>query len=139
MRVGALTQIVSVTQEAAAPTLLTPSSLDFDAAGSTIPVSITSNASWTATTNSPSWLSIEGASSGTEDGTIRVKAAENTIATARTAEITVRAGTLSEVIFITQAAAAPTLTLTSPSLDFDAAGSTIPVSITEQRQLDSHK
>ena len=130
VRVGALTEVVSVTQAAAAPRLtLVPTSLDFEAAGSTTSVSITSNASWTSTTNSPSWLSIESASSGTEDGTIMLKAAENLTTISRTAEITVRVGTLTEVVSVTQAAAAPMLTLTSTSLDFDAAGSTKSVSI----------
>ena len=130
VRVGALTEVVSVTQAAAAPRLaLTSTSLDFDAAGSTKSVSIASNASWTSTTNSPTWLSIEETSSGTGDGTIMLKAAENPTATVRTASITVRVGALTEVVSVTQAAAAPRLALTSTSLDFDAAGSTKSVSI----------
>ena len=131
---GGLMRTVSVTQAAAVESLtLSDASLDFTAAGETKPVTIMSNAEWTATSDMP-WLMIDGTAMGTGDGIINVVATEQAAAVGRTATITVTAGALTRTVSVTQAAAVEALTLSDASLDFAAAGETKQLTITSNAE-----
>ena len=106
---GVATQTVKVTQAAVPVTLaLSKNTLDFQYAGGTQTFAVTSNASaWNVTFGNASWLTVTPAS-GSNDGTVTVVAAANTVTAAREATITVSAtGTTSQTVKVTQAA--PTL------------------------------
>ena len=121
--------MVSVSQIAAAAELsLSPLTLSFIAAGETKSVTITSNAEWTATSDM-SWLTISGTTMDTGNGSISVVATEQTAAVDRTATITVTAGALTQMVSVSQIAAAAELSLSPLTLSFAAAGETKPVTI----------
>ena len=82
---------------------LTPSRLDFDSAGDTVSVSITSNLNWTAA-RSDDWIAIEGGSTLTADNdrTVRIQVLPNTSIGARTGTVTIRGGVLERSLTITQ-------------------------------------
>ena len=89
----------------ASPTLaVSPSSVSFQAAGSSQAVSVTGNVDWTAST-SASWLTLSP-KSGTESGTITVTAATNNSNSARSATITITGsnGVGSKTVTVSQAA-----------------------------------
>ena len=132
---GGLMRTVSVTQAAAVEALtLSDASLDFTAAGETKPVTITSNAEWTATSDM-SWLTISGTAMDTGNGSISVVAAEQAAAVDRMATITVETtGSLMRTVSVTQAAAVEALTLSDASLDFAAAGETKQLTITSNAE-----
>ena len=131
---GALTQMVSVSQIAAAAELsLSPLTLSFIAAGETKSVTITSNAEWTATSDM-SWLTISGTTMDTGNGSISVVATEQTAAVDRTATITVTAGALTQMVSVSQIAAAAELSLSPLTLSFIAAGETKSVTITSNAE-----
>jgi len=112
--------VVTVTQDGATPTLtVIPSNQDVPAtpAGYTL-FTVTSNSSWTAISDQ-TWCTVTP--SGTGDGTITASYAENTDISSRIATITVMvSGIPSVVVTVTQAGAAPTLTVTPPNQDVPA-------------------
>ena len=65
-------------------------------------VSVTSNVSWTASSNATSWLTVSPAS-GSNNGTIMLNATANTGTSSRTGTITVTGGGLTRTITVTQA------------------------------------
>jgi hypothetical protein len=78
-----------------------------DAAGTTN-FTVTSNASWTAISDAPSWCTVTP--SGTGNGTIVANYTQNLSVTARVAHITVSAsGATAQVVTVTQAGAPPIL------------------------------
>jgi uncharacterized protein (TIGR02145 family) len=98
---GALTETVTVAQEA--PFLeVAPATVDAEAGDGSYPISITSNAAWTATSNA-TWITLNPAS-GSGDGTINLEVEGNPAMEARSATVTVAAGTLTETVTIAQAA-----------------------------------
>ncbi|NRS91795.1 chondroitinase-B domain-containing protein [Frigoriflavimonas asaccharolytica] len=83
------------------PTLTLSAVTDFTASGETKNTTVSSNVSWTASINNPSWLSIN-TTSGTLNGTINITAAANTSTTARTGTLTVIGGGLTKTLSISQ-------------------------------------
>lgn len=83
-------------------TLEAPALLDFDAKGSSQTIEITCNSSWTIST-SASWLTFS-VSNGYGNGSIVVTASSNNDTTVRTTTITLKAGTLTKSISVTQTA-----------------------------------
>ena len=81
---------------------VSPSSLNYTAAGESKTISVTSNISWTAT-SSANWLTISPAS-GSNNGTITAVASANTATSQRTATITISGNNVSsQTISVTQA------------------------------------
>lgn len=92
--------VVTVKQAAFVPSLtVSPESLEFAKGGESKNVTITSNTDWTAAA-SESWVTL-GATSGKGNGTLAVTAAANEKA-ARTATVTITAGSLTKTIAISQ-------------------------------------
>jgi hypothetical protein len=92
--------VVTVKQAAFVPSLsVNPESLEFAKGGESKNVTITSNTDWTAAA-SESWVTL-GATSGKGNGTLAVTAAANEKA-ARTATVTITAGSLTKTIAISQ-------------------------------------
>jgi len=99
---GGLTQIIEVTQ-AGVTTFLTvsTSSLSFPYAGEQQSFDIVSNTSWTVVSDATSWLTVSP-SSGTNNHTVNVTAANNPSESERTAEITVNGVGTTHNISVTQ-------------------------------------
>lgn|GEM_PF-429942 len=112
---GAPTVTVTVTQAGVTPTLsVTPSNQNVpDSPAGTTPFTVTSNTDWTAVSNQ-TWCTVTP--SGTGNGTITASYSQNTTASSRVANITVTVATLNPVVVtVTQAAAAPNLTVVPPN------------------------
>jgi hypothetical protein len=99
---GAGPIVVTVTQEAAIPTLtVTPSNQDVLSGSGSVNYSVGSNSSWVAVSDS-SWCTVTP--SGTGDGTIVANYSANPYKNARTAHIAVTAGgTLTSIVTLSQA------------------------------------
>ena len=100
------TERVTVTQETHNITL-SPSTLSFDATNNLTDIAVTSNARWSHTSND-SWLSIPHTvpRNQTGNGSFSVFASVNNTGNQRTGTITVTSGGVTEVITVTQSAAA---------------------------------
>ena len=98
---GDLTQTVEVTQEATPAFTVSHNSLTFSAYGEQKTFAITSNTSWTVSSDNPSWCTVAPAS-GTNNGSVTVTAISNTITNQRTASITVNGGGFMQTIHVTQ-------------------------------------
>jgi hypothetical protein len=118
--------VVTVTQAGATPTLtVTPANQNIPAtpAGSTT-FAVTSNSSWTVVSDQ-TWCTVTPSGSG--NGTITANYTVNILTTSRVANITTTVSGISPVVVtITQAGAAPTLTVTPANQNVPAtpAGST---------------
>lgn len=122
---GAVTQVVTVTQAGAAPTLaVSPPNQDVTASTGTTTFTVTSNASWTVTSDA-TWC--VPTASGTGNGTIDANYSENTSTSTRLATLTVAVTGLSpQTVTVTQSAGAPTLSVAPSNQNVSAiAGSTI--------------
>ncbi|WP_418264568.1 chondroitinase-B domain-containing protein [Flavobacterium faecale] len=94
---------VTLTVTQVGPTLTLSAISNFVATGESKATTVTSNVSWTASIDNPSWLSINSAS-GTNDGSITVTATTNPSTTARTGTLTVTGSGMSPTtLTITQA------------------------------------
>ncbi|MBK9355934.1 MAG: hypothetical protein IPN08_00835 [Bacteroidales bacterium] len=114
--------VVTVTQ--AAPTLaVSPSNQNVTAVAGSTSFGITTNSAWVATSDQ-AWCTVTP--SGTGNGTISAVYLQNTLLTARTANITVTvSGLTSQVVTVSQAGTSPTLSVTPASQSVTAsAGST---------------
>ena len=99
---------IAVTQAKADLSItLSKSSYDFGQAGGTTTVDVSSNVSWTASSNATSWLTVSPAS-GTNNGSLTLTAKANTSTSARSATITVSGSGITKTIAVTQGAPAPT-------------------------------
>jgi subtilisin family serine protease len=128
---GVASQTITVTQITGASTLsITPTTLAIAAIAGDTTIGITSNISWTVSSEQ-SWITINP-STGTGNGTVTVTAEENHTITERIALITVSAnGLASKTVTVTQAAGAATLTVSTYNLDIGATeGSTASFSVT---------
>ena len=115
---------ISVAGSSGATLSVSPTSLSVAAAaGSTGTFNITSNLSWTVSSNQ-TWLSVSP-TSGANNGTVTVTAQQNT-GSSRTATVTVSAtGVTSQTVTVTQNAAGVTLSVSPTSLSVgSASGST---------------
>ena len=127
---GMITRVINITQEAAEEMLtITPASLSYAAVGGEKTVAITSNLTWTATSNT-AWITVEGAGSGDGDGSIRVMVAPRSDPVARAGTVTVRGGRITRTLNIAQDAANEELTIHPTSLTCAAAGGEKSVLIT---------
>ena len=83
-------------------TSATPSTLTFESSAGTKDVTVTSNESWTATSDATSWCTVSPAS-GSNGGTVKVTVAANTSTSQRTAHVTVTGKTSGDVTTVTVA------------------------------------
>ena len=119
------------------------SSLSFGYSGGSDSFTISSNVSWTVT-SSATWCTVSP-SSGSNNGTVTVKASENTTTDDRTATITVTGGGITRTIAITQKSKSEfeindygndsdldgnSLVVNTTSLQFDATAATKDISLT---------
>jgi hypothetical protein len=128
---GTLTRTVAVMQAAAAPVLnVDKTTIDAAVVADLYQVSVTSNLAWTATVSSgASWCTLTNASA-TDNGTIIVNVAANTIAATRAATVTVTGGTLTKTIVVTQAAPAPVLEVNKTTIDAPISATAYSIGIT---------
>ena len=111
------------------PTLsVSPNSLSFAAVGENKTFNITSNTSWTISSDQ-AWCTVDH-TSGSNNGTITVKADENKNTIARSANITISYGTTSKTVSVSQAAADVQLTVSPTSLSFTEKEESKTISIT---------
>ena len=108
---------ISISQSGANPTLqVNKSELPFNASGGSDTFIVTSNTSWSITSNQ-TWCTIN-TSSGSNNATIIVKVSENTSTQARSAIITVGYNNNSVTISVNQEAAEASLILSTTSVSF---------------------
>lgn len=102
---------------------VTPANRNVAATAGSTTFSVTSNSSWTAVSNLP-WCTVT--SSGSGNGTITANYTANTVTSQRIATITVTvSGLPSQMVTVTQAGAAATLSVQPPNRDVaSASGST---------------
>ena len=108
--VGAPTRSVSVVQHPGPVLVLSANSGASPAASTFGYVAVTSNRTWNATSNNPTWLRVDDFSPAnrTGNGSFRISTTENTVTASRTGTITVTAnGAPTRTITVTQAAAGP--------------------------------
>ena len=79
---------------------VSPTSLNFAAVGGEEWVGINSNTTWTASSNA-AWLTLDR-TSGNGNGNLRLTAAATTVDSPRTATVTIRAGSITKSVAITQ-------------------------------------
>ena len=111
---------------------LSTSTLDFQYAGGTLTFSISSDASeWQVSSGISDWLTVTP-TEGSNDGTVSVTAAANTVPSPREGTITVIAeGATSQTVKVTQEAApAISLALSVSTLEFESAAATKTFDIT---------
>ena len=114
-------QTVSVTMDAASLLTVSPSTLNFAAADAPKQLAVSSNTSWTAG-KSADWLTVSPAS-GTNNGTLNVAVAANTGTEQRTASVSVATpGLTPRTVGVTQAGAAPVLSVSPAALNLTVAG-----------------
>ena len=114
-------QTVSVSIDAAALLTVSPSTLSFAATDTPKQLTVASNTNWTAG-KSADWLTVSPAS-GTNNGTLNVAVADNTGTEQRTASVSVASpGLTPRTVSVTQAGAAPFLTVSPDVLSFTVAG-----------------
>ena len=104
---GGITKTINVSQDGNNPNTLTlsQSSLSCSAVSSVFPsVTVTSNVSWTASSSNSSWLTVTPAS-GSNNGSISIRAAENTSTSSRSGTITVSGGGINRTVSVTQSGA----------------------------------
>jgi hypothetical protein len=82
---------------------VSPESISATAGAGSYTITVTSNAAWTAESNA-AWCTLSPASAE-GNGTVTLNAAANTAQEQRTATVTVKAGSLTETVHVTQAAA----------------------------------
>lgn len=120
---------VSVTQNGASPILTThTNTLNFVDAGQTLPVSVTSNISWTTADNA-AWITLNAAT-GTGNGVLNITAGANPTTIARSASATISGNGIDRVVSITQNAAAAALQVLPTSLSYSDIGNTQNISVT---------
>ena len=98
------TATVTITQPGTSTLTVSPTSLSPSNAASSTAVTVTSNASWTVSSNSTSWLTVSPAS-GTGNGSFTATVTANT-GVARSGTITVTGGGITATVAVTQAAGA---------------------------------
>lgn len=101
---GSLKKTITVTQAAAAVSLVvTPETIEYTAGGSTETITVKSNAAWTASISSgATWLSFVGASNGSGNGSLKLKAAANSSTNPRNATLTVAVGSVKKTVVLKQ-------------------------------------
>jgi uncharacterized protein (TIGR02145 family) len=97
----------------------------------TYAVAVTSNGTWTAAVNSAAtaWCTASPAA-GTGNGTVTVSVTANSATVTRAATVTVTAGTLTKQVVVTQAAAAPALSIDKATIAATVAAATYTLTVT---------
>ncbi|MDR3180945.1 MAG: BACON domain-containing protein [Prevotellaceae bacterium] len=96
-------------------------------------ITVTSNVAWTAVVEDAAthaWCTITNGTKGTENGTITLHVAQNTVTEERYAIITITAGTLTQQVTVTQAATALALNVDKTTIDATAAASNHTIAVT---------
>ncbi len=119
---------VTVSQAGANPTLIVqPSNQDVPCPAGSTSFSVTSNTSWTASSDSP-WCTVTP--SGTGNGSIIADYTENTDVSQRIATITITvSGLTPQLVTVTQAGTAPTLNVSPSNQDVSAEAGTTAFSV----------
>ena len=118
---GELTKSIDVFQSAANPVMsLDVSTLEFASGSGSKSIKITSNTSWTVSSDQ-TWCSVSP-TSGSNDGSVTMKVEENSSTGERTATITVKSEAGDKTVKVTQSGVSPTLSLNIDNMEF-AAGS----------------
>lgn len=127
---GLPNQTVTVTQAGAAPTLsVQPSNQNVSTSAGTTNFTVTTNSSWTATSDPTWWCTVTP--SGAGNGTITATYLENTSVDSRIAVITVSVpGLVPQTVTVTQAGVPPTLSVDPPSRDVTAPAGTTDFTVT---------
>lgn len=129
---GGKTYTVSVSQAGADPTFsVTPTTLSFTASAGSKYVSITSNTSWTASSDG-SWLTLSK-SAGEGNATLSLTVEENTTISSRSGTVTFKANGKDYTISIMQAGATPTFSITPTTLSFVSSGGNQLVTVTSNQ------
>lgn len=118
---------------------VSPTSLDFTADGGVKTVNITSNTSWTASSNQ-AWVTVSP-KAGTENDELTIKVSANTSTSPRNATVTISSGDTSKTIEIIQDGKSTTLSVSKTSLNFTEGGGSqsITVSSNESWTLASNQ
>ena len=118
---------------AAATLTVAPASIDAGATAGSYTLTVTSNTAWTATVEDAAahgWCVIINGARGSENGSITLQTAQNTVVEERYATITVAAGTLTRQVTVTQAAAAPVLEVDKTTIPAAIAAATYSIGVT---------
>ena len=120
---GELTKSINVTQSAANPEIsLDLSSMEFTSGSGSKSMKITSNTSWTVSSDQ-AWCSVSP-TSGSGDGSVSVSVEENTSTSSRTATITIESATITRTLSVTQSGAMPVTPSSSQDRIFTVGGVT---------------
>ena len=119
---GGIVLSVKVTQACASVTL-SANTMSFSSVDEEKSFTIESNTNWTVSSNETSWLTVSP-SSGSNNGTVTVKAAANSSTSQRTASITVSIGSAAQTIEVTQAGIPIYLNVSTTSISVLASGNT---------------
>ena len=129
---GTISQTITVTQEAAAPTFsVTPTSATFTSSGGNKTLTVTSNQAWTASSDA-AWLTLSE-TSGTGNATLSVTAETNNATSSRSGTVTFKAGGTSYTVSISQEGAASTFSVTPTSASFTSSGGSVTLTITSNQ------
>ena len=118
---------VSVTQAKKDYLSIDTISYSIKPSGSSVTTNITANGDWTASSNQ-SWLTVNK-TSGTENGSITLTVAKNTTSTSRSAEVTIKRGTITKKISVSQAAYSISISPTSVT-GLSSSPSSTPITVT---------
>ena len=123
VKAGDQSQIIAVTQAGASPTLqLNKSSMAFESSNGENTFTISSNTSWSITSDK-TWCTLSS-SSGSNDATVTVYVSENTSTSSRSATITVESATIMRTLAVTQNGATPVTPPSSQDRSFTVGGVT---------------
>ena len=131
VKAGDKTASVRVSQLSLTPSILvSPASLEADAAGATVSVDVTSNASWTVSVPSGvDWITPDAAS-GEGSKKVTFTVAANAGFETRSADVTFTAQGKTAVVKISQAAATPALEVNPFAVMFDPESSSVEIKVT---------
>ena len=123
VKAGDQSQSITVTQAGASPTLqLNKSSMAFESSNGENTFTISSNTSWSITSDK-TWCTLSS-SSGSNDATVTVYVSENTSTSSRSATITVESATITRTLAVTQNGATPITPPASQDRSFTVGGVT---------------
>ena len=123
VKAGDQSQSITVTQAGASPTLqLNKSSMAFESSNGENTFTISSNTSWSITSDK-TWCTLSS-SSGSNDATVTVYVSENTSTSSRSATITVESATIMRTLAVTQNGATPVTPPSSQDRTFTVGGVT---------------
>lgn len=130
VKAGDKTATVKVSQLALTPSILvSPATLEVDAAGGTVSVDVTSNTAWTVAVPADGSWAVADVASGEGSKKVTFTVAANTAFEARSVDVTFTAKDKTAAVKITQAAATASLAVSPETLSIAAAGGTLTVDV----------